>query len=69
MNIGDVDGELQRMQAEMLEINELLETMKIENVGRRDEPAWNAWAISGGLYVGIGNLRKWVRDAIKDVTT
>ena len=66
VNIGDVDGKLEQMQLDMLEINKLLGAMKIEDVGRRGEPAWNAWTISGGLYANIGNLRKWVRDAIKE---
>jgi hypothetical protein len=68
MNVGEALEALERMESEMGEINAMLEPMAKKNLGRRDEPAWCAWAISGGLELSIGRLRGWIQLAIKDVT-
>lgn len=67
-DIGEVQRELERMESRMKEINAFLYPMVMRDPARRDEPAWNAWAISGGLGKGIERLRGWVQALIREIT-
>ena len=69
MNTDEAVEKLERMQGEMLEINTMLKPMARRDVGRRDEPAWNAHSMSGGLYCSLGALRREINKAVKEITT
>ena len=69
MNIDEAVEKLERMQGEMLEINVMLKPMARRDVGRRDEPAWNAHSRSGHLYCALGELRREIGKAVKEITS
>lgn len=68
MNIGEAIEALNRMEAEMREINAMLKPMARRDPANRGEPAWNAYSISGAHVKSIERLRGWIQAAVREIT-